>query len=451
MDSNQYYNQLAQGATSSTVDRQGIAQGMKTAKQKSVESLAEGFGAGFILPSSANLLKYSGKKALQISAKALPETTRTITSLTEGTEGMEPTDVAKTVLSRATQLGRQQVTRGITSAQIKYTKLKDGITRTAKEYRTKNIPTRSNIQTKATAQLDDPFKVKQSVLDPDLRDDFMNGKISNTDMRIKQQMRNIAKGGDGVNPNNKNAIPARPTPDEAQTPTKLQQDALDRAAKGDYSTQAQLDKTLLQTNKEDVNKRFNKLNSKDQAEARSRMAKLDVDEDVNYTGQQAILDDIESRSAVRPVASLTADSVAVNTGTQAQHAQFSDRLKSLGMSGDNTDLNAPIKANDLGTSGNTLNAPVGGGEPLTNPLGDVEGDANNLAKNTLKKVGGGAMEDLGDMAGGAAVAEGGLDPVADIIGLVAGLGTLFGGLSSADDVKMPYVAPSINPSYQVGV
>ena len=427
MDTNQYYNQLAQASSSATIDKEGISQSMKTAKQKSIESLSEGFGAGFLLPSSANLLKYSGKKALQLSSKALPQTTRAITSLTEGTEGMDAKGVASTALRRATNIGRQSVSRGIQSATIKYTKLKDGVTRTSNEYRTKNIPSRNNIKAK-TAQLDDPFKVKDSAIDDDIRDDFINGKISKNEMTIRQQMRNMARGGDGVASNDSNSIPARPTP--------AQQDALDRSNRGDFSTPAQ-----RQAGK-DASDRFNKLSPEDQASAKEGFDKIDLARDKDYSARTAVLDDIESRNlaqapatVVRPMASLTTDSSAINTGTQAQHAQFTDRLNSLGMGGDNTDLNAPTKINPVGTNGNTLSS-------------GADEDLGNVAKSVGKKIGGGVLDDVADTA---VVAEGGLDPVADIVGLVAGLGTLFGGLASADDVKMPFTAPSINPSYQVGV
>tara|TARA_S200002703_G_scaffold65493_2_gene56574 strand:- start:9793 stop:11364 length:1572 start_codon:yes stop_codon:yes gene_type:complete len=85
----------------------------------------------------------------------------------------------------------------------------------------------------------------------------------------------------------------------------------------------------------------------------------------------------------------------------------------------------------------------------------IEGDADDVAKQSgesaLKSAGEDALEEGGDimLAGG-----GPEDPITDVIGLVAGLGTLLGGLFGGHHTKpMPPTvdATPVNPTYQSGV
>ena len=85
----------------------------------------------------------------------------------------------------------------------------------------------------------------------------------------------------------------------------------------------------------------------------------------------------------------------------------------------------------------------------------IEGDAEDVAKqagkDALKTAGKDALEEGGDimLAGG-----GPEDPITDVIGLVAGLGTLLGGLFGGhhhDPKPIGPEATAVNPTYQSGV
>lgn len=98
----------------------------------------------------------------------------------------------------------------------------------------------------------------------------------------------------------------------------------------------------------------------------------------------------------------------------------------------------------------------GAGETRSEPkLDALEGDADDVAEkagtSALKTAGEDALETGGDIM----LAGGGLeDPITDVIGLVAGLGTLLGGLFGGHHhapKPMPPEASPVNPTYQSGV
>ncbi len=83
---------------------------------------------------------------------------------------------------------------------------------------------------------------------------------------------------------------------------------------------------------------------------------------------------------------------------------------------------------------------------------DAEDGASKIGATTAEEAGEDALGEFGAIAG----SEGGLNPIADVIGLVAGLGTLLGGLFGGKHHKdkpidSPQVGSTVNPTDQVGV
>ena len=133
----------------------------------------------------------------------------------------------------------------------------------------------------------------------------------------------------------------------------------------------------------------------------------------------------------------------------------------------------PPKASDSTPSGQPEGGSVQEGQPKVTPeevqpkeptpdddqggngagdIRDVEGDASKIGATTAEEAGEDALGEFGAIAG----SEGGLNPIADVIGLVAGLGTLLGGIFGGHHHKdkpidSPQVGSTVNPTDQVGV
>jgi len=99
-------------------------------------------------------------------------------------------------------------------------------------------------------------------------------------------------------------------------------------------------------------------------------------------------------------------------------------------------------------------------EDLSNPFSDVMnykplGQVSEIGED-VAKVATSGLEDVAEASGAAALAEGGLDPLADIVAGVTGIGLLLGGLFHKKHKAPPVVIPPppprpINPSVQMGI
>jgi hypothetical protein len=315
------YNQIASQIRSNKLAEQGNLQASATAKAKTIESLYDGIGGGFIEPTSLNLLRKGVGKVAEKLGTDSEVVNNVIDSVSKGdvkgAVNVVAQNIADNLPSKGTKLGTS-IVRSKVSKDLIPLDTDDTLPRLSR-----NINNISNVRGSANApSLTDPFKMKNPSYDDDLKENFLSGKISKTELKVQQDYRNSTD--------------------------------------------------------------------------------------------------------------LTRDSEAVNQQRLDQSLQFKNRLSQLGSDKD-TVLNAPNEVEqEVNSSAQfvKLNQPKSGG-------GSGGGDADDVDAEA------GAEMEATDEAGG-------FDPVADVIGAIAGGLTLLFGNMEAEDVKPPKIQ-TINPSFQAGV